>query len=214
MTTFSSRSVLLATTLLLLAQSAIAATTFLLDLRGQATHEKDGWECLSCTDPNDPRLQPETFEWVGVLTLVTTDDEDGIYYGGGMHPGGEILSLSLDSNLYDFVNPWAATAVVSDGQVVSLDAYFEDFPIKLWLAGMTATYGQAHVHHFGPTYATAIVTNVPEPSSWALMALGLGAAAVAMRRRALLAQESAVASTAATLQSVQITFLRAPAQLS
>jgi hypothetical protein len=185
MATFTLRPVLhlLAAALLLLAQSALASTTFLLDLRGQATHEKDGWECLSCTDPNDPRLQPVTFAWVGVLTLVTADDENGVYSFGSGSPGGDLVSLSLQSNLYDFDDPWAATAVVSDGQIVSLDAYFEESPIKLWLAGMTASYDQPPMHHFGPTRATAIVTNVPEPSTWALMALGLGAMTFATRRR-------------------------------
>jgi hypothetical protein len=183
---FPSRPVsyLLAATLLFLAHGAVASTTFLLDLRGQATHQVDPWECspYPCSG-GDPRLQPVTFDWIGVLTLVTADDEDGTYYGGLQYHDGELLSLSLDSNLEDFNRPWTATAVVAGGQIVALDAYFENSPNKLVLADLTAFYDHPHTHHAGPTRGTAIVTNVPEPSTWALMALGLGAVALATRRR-------------------------------
>ena len=174
---------LLAATLLFLAHGAVASTTFLLDLRGQATHEVDAWECYPgpCS-AGDPRLQPVTFDWIGVLTLVTADDEDGIYRWSFNPSESDILSLSLDSNLEDFDRPWAATAAVAGGQIVDLDAYFENAPNTFILADMTAFYGHPHTHHAGPTHATAIVTNVPEPSTWLLMALGLGVITLARRR--------------------------------
>lgn len=174
-------SYLLAATLLWLTQSAAASTTFLLDLHGQGTHEVNAWECYpSSCSYGDPRLQPVHFEWIGLVTLVTSGEADGVY------TGSDILSLSVDSQsprISDFGDSWAATAVVSAGQIVSLDAYFEDAPVKLWLTGMTATYDQPDMHHFGRTHATALVTNVPEPSTWALMALGLCAVGFAARRR-------------------------------
>jgi hypothetical protein len=174
-------SYLLAATLLWLTQSAVASTTFLLDLRGQAMHEVNAWECYpSSCSYGDPRLQTVHFEWTGLVTLVTSSEADGVY------TGSDILSLSVDSQsfrLSDFDDPWAATAVVSAGQIVALDAYFEDSPVKLWLTGMTATYDQPDLHHIGRTQGTALVTNVPEPSTWALMALGLGAVALAARPR-------------------------------
>jgi hypothetical protein len=186
MNTLLSRLVpsLMAALMAFLVHGAMASTTFLLDVRGQATHEVDAWECYpsSCSG-GDPRLEPVTFDWIGVLTLVTADDEDGVHYGGLQYPDGTLLSLSLDSNLEDFGRPFTATAVVAGGQVVSLDAYFENSPTKLVLADMTALYDQPYMHHFGPTHGTAIVTNVPEPSTWLLMALGLGGVAFVRRRR-------------------------------
>lgn len=174
---------LLAALLLCVAQGALSAT-FLLDLRGQATHEVDPWECYPypCSG-GDPRLEPVTFDWIGVLTLVTADDEDGIYRWSFNPSQSDILSLSLDSNLEDFNRPWAVTAVVAGGQIVALDAYFENSPNKLVLADLTAFYDHPHTHHSGPTRGTAIVTNVPEPATWSLIALGLGAVALAARRR-------------------------------
>jgi PEP-CTERM motif len=177
-------SYLLAATLLWLTQSAVASTTFLLDLRGQGIHEVNAWECYpSSCSYDDPRVQPVHFDWTGLVTLVTSSGVDGVYMDS------DILSLSVDSqsnHIPDFDDPWrssALTAVVSGGQIVSLYAYFEDSPVNLWLTGMTATYNQPDLHHVGRTNATAIVTNVPEPSTWALMALGLCAVAFAGRRR-------------------------------
>jgi PEP-CTERM motif len=173
-------SYLLAATLLWLTQSAVASTTFLLDLHGQGTHEVNAWECNPSCSYGDPRLQTVHFEWTGLVTLVTSDGADGVY------TGSDIVSLSVDSQstrLPDFDDPLTATAMVAAGQVVSLRAYFDDAPVTLWLTGMTATYDQPDLHHFGRTHATALVTNVPEPSTWALMALGLCAVAFAGRRR-------------------------------
>lgn len=181
MSKFASLARLLAVSVLFLTQHAVASTTFLLDLRGQGVHEVNAWECYpsSCSYP-DPRLEPVHFEWLGLVTLVTSGEADGFY------TGSDIVSLSVDSQstrVPDFNDSWAATAVVSGGQIVALDAYFEDSPVKLWLSGMTATYDQPDLHHFGRTHATALVTNVPEPSTWALMALGLCAVAFAARPR-------------------------------
>jgi PEP-CTERM motif len=174
---------LMAAASLFLAQGAMSSTTFLLDLRGQATHEVNAWECSpSPCSGGDPRLEPMTFDWLGVLTLVTADDADGVYHGGLEYPDGELLSLSLESNLDDFDRPFTASAVLADGQVVALDAYFENSPVRFVLEGMTAFYDQPPMHHFGETRGTAIVTNVPEPSTWLLMALGLGGVACARRR--------------------------------
>jgi PEP-CTERM motif len=168
---------LVAALLLSLAQTALASSTFVLELTGQGTHWKDGWECIVCTDPGDPRLQPVSFEWLGVLTVVTTSDADGIY------TGDNILSLSLDSNLEDFDRPWLASATVEDGLIVSLNVYDENSPVKLWIAGLSATYDQPGLHHYGRTQARGIVTNVPEPSTWSLMALGGGLLTWMTRRR-------------------------------
>jgi PEP-CTERM motif len=193
---------LIAAATLFLAQSAMSSTTFLLDLRGQATHEVNAWECSpSPCSGGGPRLEPVTFDWLGALTLVTADDADGVYYGGLEYPDGELLSLSLESNLDDFDRPFTASAVVVGGHVVALDAYFENSPVKFVLADMTAFYDQPPMPHFGETRGTAIVTNVPEPSTWLLMVLGLAGVAVATRRRR-------------DRHAVQITFLRAPAQVS
>jgi hypothetical protein len=169
-------------TFLLIAHSAVAAATFVLDLRGQATHWKDGWECIVCTDPNDPRLQPVTFDWVGLVTVTLTGEEDGVYSGGLAIYGGDFLSLSVDTNIDHFDAPYGASAVVSGGQIVAIDAYFENPPTRLILTGMTAIYDQPHLHHYGPTHATAIITNVPETSTWALMAVGLCAVGFWTRR--------------------------------
>ncbi len=168
---------LLAVLLLSAAQAAHATATFVLDLKGDGTHRKDGWECIECFDPNDPRLRPVSFEWLGVLTIVTISDADGIY------TGDSVLSLSLDSNLEDFERPWMASATVEDGRVVSLNVYDENSPVKLWISGMTAIYDQPALHHYGPTHATGIVTNVPEPSTWSLMAVGGGLLTWMTRRR-------------------------------
>jgi hypothetical protein len=186
MKTLLSRAVpsLLAAALLFPLQGALASTTFLLDLRGQARHEVNAWECSpSPCSGGDPRLEPVTFDWLGVLTLVTADDADGVYHGGLQYPDGELLSLSLESNLEDFNRPWTASAVLAGGQVVALDAYFENSPVKFVLADMTAFYDQPPMPHFGETRGMALVTNVPEPSTWLLMALGLGGVACARRRR-------------------------------
>jgi hypothetical protein len=190
---FPSRPVsyLLAATLLFLAHGVVASTTFLLDLRGQGVHEVNAWECSpSPCSGGDPRLETVEFDWFGLVTLVTNNGADGIYttrnIWDGTYTGSDILSLSVDSQstrIPDFDDPWVASAVVSGGQIVSLDAYFEDSPVKLWLAGMTATYDQPDLHHVGRTHASALVTNVPEPSTWALMALGLCAVAFAAGRR-------------------------------
>jgi PEP-CTERM motif len=204
MTSLLSRAVpsLLAAALLLPMQGALASTTFLLDLRGQATHHVNMWECLPlCQNYPDPLLEDQIFDWIGVLTLVTASGANGVYTGGRVAPDGDLLAMSFESNLYDFGNPYTASATILDGQVVALQAYFEDAPIKLRLSGMTATYEQPPFHHFGDTRAVAIITNVPEPSTWALLALGLGGVAIATRRRR-------------DRHSVQITFLRAPAHVS
>ena len=166
---------------LLFASHTGSAATFVLDLRGTATHWPDYWECITCL-PEDPRLKPRTFDWVGVVTVSLTGEEDGVYSGGLVNQGGDFLSLSVDTNIEHFEVPWAATAVVSDGQIVSLDAYFEHPPIRLALIGMTALYDQPPLHHYGPTRATAIITNVPEASTWALMAVGLGAVVFTARQ--------------------------------
>jgi PEP-CTERM motif len=168
---------LAAALLLSAAQAAQANATFVLDLTGQGIHWKSGWECIVCTDPNDPRLQPDRFAWRGVLTVVTTSDADGIY------TGDSILSLSLDSNLEDFERPWAASATVEDGLIISLNVYDENSPVKLQIADMSATYDQPDLHHYGRTQATGIVTNVPEPSTWSLMAVGGGLLTWMTRRR-------------------------------
>lgn len=73
------RACLAAAASLCFSLAATASTTFLLDLQGQGTHEVNAWECFpSPCSAGDPRLEPVTFPWTGVLTLVTADD-DGLY---------------------------------------------------------------------------------------------------------------------------------------
>ena len=147
------------------------AVTHTFSLHGTASHTLDCWEDLEhCgTGAFVPYVE---FPWIGTVSAVVATDADGTF------SGADFVSLRLDSNVASFAalsSQVQGSITVLGGEVTSIDVYysFAGSDVRLIFAGLTADYSQVALHHYGPTYATGILTPVPEPETYALMGAGL-----------------------------------------
>jgi hypothetical protein len=174
-----------------LCQAAIGQTNYLLSLTGSGTRIEDGSFCYPQA-PNWPACsQPQAVTWEGTLTVTTIGAADGTY------SGKDLLAVSLSSSLSNFwtdgdnSNHFALTkapvsVTVVDGLVSSLDFSFAPGPYEQFhFGGLSASYfyGGGGCHHCGSTYASATLAPIPEPSTYAMMVIGLAALAYVARRR-------------------------------
>jgi hypothetical protein len=174
-------SVLLALT------GATSAQSYSFTFSGGGTHLYDAYECPDqiCTTFG------YNFVWNGSVALVTSSAADGVYTGADVislavnSPFGSLSSFSTDGfGAGSFYGPSTAVTVTIAGGVVTgissdfwpsqyTEISFTGLDIGLRegldVAGIPA-------HHAGLTFAGAVLTPVPEPSSWALVAMGLLAA--------------------------------------
>ena len=134
----------------------------------------------------DPHLL--TDDWSGFLTVSLSGSADGTY------SGEDILSFTylvdgyfeyttngIGINDYNDTDPQRfATVIIKDGRIVSVtekfwtSQYFEYFfngTDAGYKIGFNPQGNQAH--HASVTEATGVLAAVPEPSSWALLGLGL-----------------------------------------
>lgn len=172
------------------------AKTYPLELSGSIEHaEADCQDFPDLCNPSSPAFTPEFRQWSGVATLVVNSPADGTYTGDG------IVSFSLSSNigpLTDFsasssdlanaldgnLRPSPDKVSIANGSVASFDlTMFTPFQ-GIRFSGLDVTfisYAQrppGQIDDFG----VATLVSVPEPETFALMLLGVGALSYGRRR--------------------------------
>ncbi len=161
--------------------SALAATTYRLELSGRVDHQLSCWEDPNFCDPNLPPAKDEVFAWRGYVDLVVASSGDGRF-------------ADPDLRSVDFVSNWAGFAVPGDnpppepdrlwpffgsvtivsGKVSSFNGTYypdipEDYSLFVEFTGLSASYHDQGGHHTGPTDAVGTLTLVPEPATWLLL---------------------------------------------
>ena len=171
---------------------ASAVQDYGLTLLGSGTRIIDGHGCLP-THPTWPVCN-ESISWIGQVHLRTSTGLDGSF------TGNELLAFDLVSNFGGFAtdgnnagdvmhlgSPTASVTILG-GEVRSLQLSWRNFCGPTYqFSGMQAQLGSMLCGHGDLLDAkasiTPLVSAIPEPGSWALLALGLGAMAVRLRRR-------------------------------
>jgi PEP-CTERM motif len=164
-------------------QGALAQSSFTLSLDGTALRQEDGTLCYpgSPSLPYPACMSPQPVDWKGTVSIITSSFADGVY------KGTDLLSLTLISNLVGFTldsipGPYpggtAPMVTLSGGEVASIDFYPGESPFKFTFNGLGASYfvENGSCHHCGLTIANGTlspVSAVPEPTTYALMLLGL-----------------------------------------
>jgi hypothetical protein len=168
------------------AGAARADAAYVLTLAGTYDHSPDCWETSDLCTSGPPA--EVTGAWSGNLTVDVDSGADGTYDQTQM---SMLLSANLGSfDSHDFfIFPFMGTVTVAGGRVTSIDAsydYSDDPEVFLVLDGLSASYDQPAMHHYGATLAsgTLLSAPVPEPRAWLLMAGGLAALAASARPRA------------------------------
>ncbi|CAM5794911.1 PEP-CTERM sorting domain-containing protein [Rhizobacter fulvus] len=165
-----------------------AQQTYALGFSGSGSFLPSGFEC-------SPICTPTTFPWTGAVTLTTSSAADGVYTDADLpnfnfqSSFGGFSSFNTDGfGAGSFYGPSSVTATVADHTVTGISARFWTSPWTVFtLTGLNVQlqdgldFGGYPAHHAGLVNATAVLTPVPEPSTWALMMLGL-AGAVGIRR--------------------------------
>jgi hypothetical protein len=174
------RKILVAALFGVASTSPFAQASYNLSFAGTGTHFKDAWECPNtiCTE------FVEQIDFVGTLNITTATPLDGVF------TGDSLLAFQLNSNLFSLVDSFPGpngpfSVTVEGGSVVSIDGTQTYAPASQSVSfqGLTVNYSQGPLHHFGPTFASAIIVAVPEPGVWALLILGLPIAFCGARRR-------------------------------
>ncbi|MFL6663174.1 MAG: PEP-CTERM sorting domain-containing protein [Rhizobacter sp.] len=175
------RAVALAALLSCAAAAHADPTTYLLNLSGGGTHFLDAWEC--------PGQRCDTgairFSWEGRVTVIVDSA------GPGTFSGDHLLGLSLTTFEPGFIEGFSRpvafsppSVTVMDGHVTSIDIDWAGLPEIFRFSGLTVGYSKEPTHHLGSTFASAVLTPIPEPASWALLAGGLAMLGAARARRA------------------------------
>lgn len=144
-------------------------------LAGEATLTFDEWRYY------EEPLLPVTDPWVGSVSVPTLDvSHDGTFLD---------LAWSMSSNIHDAIGV-QGYATILDGQVIAFGATdfaalaWQGLSVALdvrWIGGGTWN-GSATLTH---DVSRAVVSAVPEPATWAALAIGLvGIAAMRRARRA------------------------------
>jgi len=173
---------------LCLVGQALGNETFWFKVTGSAVHTLNWWEC-ECDNPGT-----RTFPWSGAMHITTTSDADGVY------TGNDLLAVALNTNLATFSidgngfggdlsrgGPLFVT--LAGGEVTSIlgNVEYGRGPYAYVDFDDTALhyFDEGDNHHVGPTEGRAIYTAVaiPEPSTYALVIMGLALVVVLARRR-------------------------------
>jgi hypothetical protein len=175
---------------LLTGQAARADATYTLVLNGTAHHTFNCWEILSQCAIGPPVPPDERYAWTGTISVVVDSSADGTY------ADADFLSLAFVANLggvtlnsFEHSYPAFGQVTVTNGLVSSLDVtdplLFPDSPTPggLVFSGLSATYSQPPLHHFGETDAFGTLTPIPEPGTDGLMLAGLGCLGYVARGR-------------------------------
>jgi len=160
----------------IIAAPAVASETVNAHYIGQGIHVRDAFEC-----PGQMPCDPLLVTWVASFDFLVDSASDGTH---------AVTSVSLDSNLDAFSNQPLSDAPFGPLQLTITGGLMTDVEGRvvnpgdstITFSGQSVSLDQAAQHHSGPTHAVALL--VPEPSTLALMALGLGALPwLANRRR-------------------------------
>ena len=160
---------------------ARADETYVLQLSGRGTHRFDAWECPMqvCT------IGGTSFSWEGTVVVVVSSDASGTF------APPDFVSMTLDWTApYVFAFPRAVsgifpapTVTVVDGRVTSIDVLWQNgTPETLSFSGLSVFFNKPPTHHSGPTSASAFLTQVPEPQTGVLLAIGLAGLLIASAR--------------------------------
>ena len=159
--------------------SSFAQASYSLTFAGTGTHFKDAWECPNtiCTE------YVEQVPFTGTLNITTATPLDGVF------TGGSLLAFQVNSNLFSLTDTFPGpngpfSVTVAGGSVVSIDGSQTYAPASQSVSfqGMSISYSQGPLHHFGPTFASATIVAVPETGTWALLIVGLPLAFYGARR--------------------------------
>ena len=147
-----------------------------------------GFDPINCTQQGCPSTP-----WISTVTVKTVSGSDGVYSFNAFphdNPANTLTFLSLVSDTLsapfnlstqDPSLNGILTATVQGGRVTSIDGVLFISPATWTFAGTVVDFNQPLVEKAGPFSGHAAV--IPEPETYALMIVGLAAAAFGQRRR-------------------------------
>lgn len=163
----------------------VQAGTYSFAVNGSGSSIDDGTFCFPGGSSYPYCAERHPFDWSGSLSFVTASDADGVYsifeFSGDSTPKTATYSFSkLSGGILAQIS-----YTLSGGAVSALTASFYELgAATVHMNLTTASLSGYDCHHCGSVTATGTVTAVPEPSTWVLLAAGLGAVGWASRRRA------------------------------